>query len=395
MTHVVISGGGIAGTATALALRTAGIGATVLEARPAEHGGGAVVRLNPNGMDALRAVDAHQAVIAESFPLVRGEFLGPDGVRRGYRLSADPGSERGLPRVMHWSALAGALRTEATRRGAVFRHGSPVTDVERTATGVAAVLGDGTRVEGDALVGADGVHSRIRTLIDPGAPDPERLGTRTLYGWAPDPPCERPPPEVLRIHTGARAFFAPTLDPRTGGCFWFTSLRAPDDPVTDVEELRRELLEVYAGDESPAATIVAHSEVILSFDDHALAHLPRWHSDRMVVIGDAAHVAPPASEQGAAIAVEDGVCLARCLRDLPDPERAFAAFERLRRERVEAVVALGQRGTRGAHRGRAARLLNDVRARVAGWTNWQRRPATGGPAWAFEHHIDWDRTVGS
>ena len=87
--RVVVSGGGIAGTALALALRTAGIAVTVVEARPADHGEGAVVRLNPNGMDALRAVRAHQPVIARSFPLVRTERINPDGSRIGYALGAD------------------------------------------------------------------------------------------------------------------------------------------------------------------------------------------------------------------------------------------------------------------------------------------------------------------
>jgi 2-polyprenyl-6-methoxyphenol hydroxylase-like FAD-dependent oxidoreductase len=50
----------------------------------------------------------------------------------------------------------------------------------------------------------------------------------------------------------------------------------------------------------------------------------------MIVIGDAAHAPTPASGQGASLSMEDGVMLAQCLRDLPDPERAFARFEALR-----------------------------------------------------------------
>jgi 2-polyprenyl-6-methoxyphenol hydroxylase-like FAD-dependent oxidoreductase len=391
--HVVVSGGGIAGTTAALALATAGIAATVVETRPADHDGGAVVRINPNGMDALRAVGVHQAVIAESFPLVRSERIGPDGQRVGYRIAADPTSERGLPRVLHWSRLAGVLRAAAQARGAAFRNGSPVVEVDRSAAGVAAVLADGTRVGGDVLIGADGVGSRVRSSIDPDAPAPRWLGTRTVYGYAADPHCEPPPPEVLRAHLGPRGFFAATRDTRTGGCFWFTSLRA-DQPADrtvdpDVEQLRTELLDRFAGGAGIAATVIEHSERILSFDDHALPHLPRWHDERMIVIGDAAHVAPPASEQGAAIAVEDGVVLAQCLRDLPDPAAAFATFERLRRARVERVVAIGEAGTTRAHHGALGRRLRAVTDRAARLLDWQRRPPTGGPAWAFDHHVDW------
>ncbi|SFS97093.1 FAD-dependent oxidoreductase [Saccharopolyspora flava] len=389
MEHVVVSGGGIAGTALALALRSAGIAVTVVESRPADHGEGAVVRLNPNGMDALRAVDAHQPVIARSFPLVRTERVRPDGSRIGYSLGADPSSERGLPRVMHWPVLSEVLREQAVERGAEFRNGCRVVDADPAAAAV--TLADGSRVEGDVLVGADGANSLVRGRINPDGPEPQRLGTRTIYGYAAEPGCEPPPPEVLRSYLGAKGFFAATRDSHSGGCFWFTSLRAPvprrrDEPQ-DVDALRAEMTELFAGDGTIAPTVVGNSERILSFDDHALPHVPRWCTDRAIIIGDALHVAPPASEQGAAMAVEDGVQLARCLRDHTSPAAAFAAFERLRRERVEAVVAMGRMGTSRAHHP-MARRFRDLRNKAKRAFAWQRKPPMG-RGWAYDHHIDW------
>ena len=383
--QVVIVGGGIAGTAAALALRTADIPVTVLESRPAEHGEGSVVRLNPNGMDALRAVDAHQPIIGASFPLVRTERVTPGGKRIGYALAADPASPRGLPRVLHWATLSRLLRERASERGATFRHDAAVVDVDERA----AVLDTGERVEGDVLVGADGVHSLVRRRIDPDAPAPERIGTRTVYGFASKPGCEPPPPEVLRAQLGAKAFFAATRESRSGGCFWFTSLPVPERAEPrDRERLRAELVELYADDGGIAATVVANSESILTFDDHALHSLPHWQDRNRIVIGDALHVAPPASEQGAALAVEDGVELARCLRDLPVAE-ALATFERLRRERVEAVVAAGRAGTSRAHQPLLAKKMRELRSKAQRLIDWQRRPPTGG-GWAYDHHIEWN-----
>jgi AraC-like DNA-binding protein len=143
--HVVVSGGGIAGTTAALALATAGIAATVVETHPADHDGGAVVRINPNGMDALRAIGVHQAVIAESFPLIRSERIGPDGQRVGYRIAADPTSERGLPRVLHWSRLAGVLRAAA------YRLGLPTGAINGQVMDLTDVLGTGIRRLADQL----------------------------------------------------------------------------------------------------------------------------------------------------------------------------------------------------------------------------------------------------
>ncbi|MEB3371441.1 FAD-dependent oxidoreductase [Saccharopolyspora mangrovi] len=391
--HVVVSGGGIAGTALALALRTAGIGVTVVESRPADHGEGAVVRLSPNGMDALRAVGAHQPLIARSFPLVRSERIRPDGSRLGYALGADPSCERGLPRVMHWPVLSAVLREQAIDRGAEFRHGHRAVDADVEQPAV--TLADGSTVEGDVLVGADGANSLVRGRINPDGPEPERLGTRTVYGYAADPGCEPPPPEVLRSYLGAKAFFAATRDSHSGGCFWFTSLRAPDprrrDDPQNTDELRAEMSVLFAGEDTIAPTVVGNSDRILSFDDHALPHVPRWHTDRAIIIGDALHVAPPASEQGAAMAVEDGVQLARCLRDHATPAAAFAAFEGLRRDRVEAVVAMGRLGTSRAHHP-LARRLRGLRTKAKRLVEWQRKPPMG-RGWAYDHHIDWPQTT--
>ena len=71
--------------------------------------------------------------------------------------------------------------------------------------------------------------------------------------------------------------------------------------------------------------------------------VPHWHRGRMVLVGDAAHAPSNSSGQGASLAIESAVQLARCLRDLPDSRRAFAAYERLRRTRVEKVAARAAR----------------------------------------------------
>ena len=70
--------------------------------------------------------------------------------------------------------------------------------------------------------------------------------------------------------------------------------------------------------------------------------VPTWSKGRMVLIGDAANATSPSSGQGASLAIESAVELARCLRDLPH-EQAFAAYEQLRRARVEKIIAQAAR----------------------------------------------------
>lgn len=67
--------------------------------------------------------------------------------------------------------------------------------------------------------------------------------------------------------------------------------------------------------------------------------VPRWYSRRMVLVGDAVHAPSSSSGQGASLAIESAVQLARCLRDAPTPSDAFTRYEQLRRKRVESVAA--------------------------------------------------------
>jgi 2-polyprenyl-6-methoxyphenol hydroxylase-like FAD-dependent oxidoreductase len=79
----------------------------------------------------------------------------------------------------------------------------------------------------------------------------------------------------------------------------------------------------------------------------------------MIIIGDAAHAASPSSGQGASMAIEDGVVLARALGAHADVDAAFRAFEAERRDRVQRVVALGRRNGTGKTPGPLGRAIRD------------------------------------
>jgi 2-polyprenyl-6-methoxyphenol hydroxylase-like FAD-dependent oxidoreductase len=128
-------------------------------------------------------------------------------------------------------------------------------------------------------------------------------------------------------------------------------------------------------------------------NQHDMPSVPTWHRGSMVIVGDAAHATSPASGQGASMAIEDAVVLAKCLRDLPDIRQAFAAYEQLRRERVERVVAQGGRSSSGKAAGPIARVLRDLMLPV-----FLKRAAGGGErslAWMYGYHIDWDEKMAS
>jgi len=106
----------------------------------------------------------------------------------------------------------------------------------------------------------------------------------------------------------------------------------------------------------------------------------------MVIIGDAAHAPSPTSGQGASMAAEDAVVLAKSLRDLPDVPQALAAYEGLRRKRVERIVAQGARTSSSKTPGPAGRVLRDLLLPVV----FKFLVTDRSQAWIYRYHIDWD-----
>jgi FAD-dependent urate hydroxylase len=123
---------------------------------------------------------------------------------------------------------------------------------------------------------------------------------------------------------------------------------------------------------------------------HDLATIPTWHRGPAVLVGDAAHATSPNAGQGASLAMEDALVLAKCLRDLPDTEQALAAYERLRRQRAEQVVAYSHRI------GRSKTISNPVGVWVRDLVMpfaLRRFANPEAHAWIYTHHIDWNDKV--
>lgn len=121
---------------------------------------------------------------------------------------------------------------------------------------------------------------------------------------------------------------------------------------------------------------------------HTLPSLPRWHSDRMIVIGDAAHAPSPSSGQGASLSIEDAVQLARCLRDLPDSRSALAGAESVRRRRVEPIVKAAARVNNDKAATGVARVMRDAMLPVFLKLMTGSRRSRG----LYGYRIDWEGT---
>jgi 2-polyprenyl-6-methoxyphenol hydroxylase-like FAD-dependent oxidoreductase len=366
MTEALIIGGGIAGAVTAMALRRAGIDSVIYEAYPTGAADiGAFLTIMHNGMDALRAIDAHECVIRNSFPANGIELVSSAGETLGVREFGQDGVTS--PRTVTRAQLYTALHEESARRGIRIEHGKRLVGAKSSGSGVTAEFEDGSTASGDLLIGADGIHSAVRRLIDPECPRPRYTGLNIVYGYTRDSAIPEAP-ERYRMIQGSRAAFGYTTDP-DGRTYWFSRIPWPERERRELEEIipgqwREQAIGELAQDRTPAAQIVRATEDLYGGQAYDIPSTEVWSAESMVLVGDAAHAASPASVQGASMALEDGVVLAQCLRDLPEIPEAFAAYERLRRARVERIVAAG-----------------------AG------QSSEGYRTWLYEHHIDWDAPV--
>ncbi len=390
----LVIGGGIAGPVAGMALRKAGIDATVYEAydSTADNIGGGL-SIAPNGLAALAVLDADRVVLDIGEPMTSIVLQS----WTGKRLATFGGELPDLPPMQFvWrSDLYRALYDEALRRGVRIEHGRRLVGLTQTPQAVTATFADGSQASADILIGADGIHSSVRALIDPNAPAPRYAGL-VSFGARLDNTGLAPTNGAMLMVFGKRAFFGyQILDDGSGG--WFVNLpSAEPTPLAELQLTSRpewlaRLAEVFAADRSPATDLIRRTrpeDLLLVGPMEDIPTVPTWSRGRVVLIGDAAHPTSPSSGQGASLAIESAVQLARCLRDLPYPA-ALAAYEQLRRARVERIIAMAAKNNARKAAGPVARILRDALLPTA--MRLLAKPEK--MAWQFNYRIDWDAPV--
>jgi 2-polyprenyl-6-methoxyphenol hydroxylase-like FAD-dependent oxidoreductase len=224
MGKALIVGGGVAGPVAAMALQHAGIDAVVYVAHPQTAGEvGSYLTVASNGLDALRAIGAEQPVRAAGFPTPTNLLLSGGGRRLGRVSNGGRLADGTAAHTIKRARLYRALHQQAADRGIQVAFGKRLVDAEATSDGgVLATFQDGTKAAGALLVGADGVHSTTRALIDPAAPAGRYVGLVNFGGYTPQPAAGAEP-GVWHMSFGRRAFFGYVTDP-AGGTVWFANL---------------------------------------------------------------------------------------------------------------------------------------------------------------------------
>ena len=386
----IVIGGGIAGHTAALALHKAGIDAAVYEgyATPAEKVGGPIA-LATNGVAALEVIGAQSAVLDNSYPIAH------QVTRIGSRTMAMP-SLPDLPpmRIVLRQDLYAALQELAADKGIPTYYGKRLVGADQDGAGALARFADGSSVTADLIIGADGVHSTVRTLIDPDAPGPSYTGLLSVDGHS---ELDAGDPDVMSFAFGSKANYLFWRHP-DGGTIWGANVPRPapmsvrEARAAGLEHWRQTLLELY-GPDDPGGELIRRTDpdrMNATGAIYIMPSVPRWSRGRLVITGDAAHAPSNSSGQGASLAVESAIELAKCLRDASSIEGATAAYEALRRPRVERIARQASRINRTKTPGRlgqvvAASIMPLVMAAA------MRPEKIFGPT--LRYRIDWDAPV--
>ncbi|MFB9661895.1 FAD-dependent oxidoreductase [Glycomyces mayteni] len=389
-TTAVVIGGGVAGPVTAAALAKAGIEATVYEAYPGRpEGVGGTLALAANGKRALGVLGADEAIAEIGDPV-----SAQDLTVRNRRFSVPQLPDVGPMWTVHRADLHRVLHERAEAMGVRFAFGKRLESIREDGDGATAVFSDGSEAGADVVVGADGLYSTVRSLIDPANPGPRYTGMLSFEAVSDH---EVPVgPEVMNFAFGRRGYYL-YWRLAQGGTRWGVNLPHPD-PMS-IKEVRARaneawlarLLELY-GDDDPGAELLRRTppERLLGHGSlWIMPSVPVWHRGRAVLVGDSVHAPSNSSGQGASLAVESGIELARCLRDLPVPE-AFAAYVRLRRARVEGIAANAAKINRAKAPGPFAQAVMPLLMPLVLKTAMDPEK-TLGPI--QRHRLDWDARV--
>ncbi|MEV0648004.1 FAD-dependent oxidoreductase [Phytomonospora sp. NPDC050363] len=337
----VVVGAGITGLATAARLRELDWDVTLVEKAPGPRAQGYMIDFFGPGYEAARRAGLEPRLTELAGNVEEVAYFDRAGRRRAgiaYE-SFKEGIDGDLLSIMR-PDLELALRETA---GVEPRYGLGIAGIDNGPDGVTATFTDGSRVEADLLVGADGIHSRTRELVF-GTGFIRPLGLHTAAFIFDDP--------QVRETVGPRFALTDSVDRemgfyglRDGRVAVFTvhrtdSLDIPADPRPTLRETYGDLGWIV-----PRALAALPAAEEIYYDLVAQVEMPSWHRDRVVVLGDAAYAVSLLAGQGASLGIAGAHLLAGALRAEPTVAGALTEFER---RWMPVVTERQRRGRQGA-----------------------------------------------
>ncbi|MDD8024770.1 MAG: FAD-dependent monooxygenase [Paracoccaceae bacterium] len=358
---ITVLGAGVAGLTVARALALRGAEVTVFEQADAIREVGAGLQISPNGARVLQALGLGTALaaagpVAEAVELIDGETA--TRVARLDLARLRPGAEY---RFVHRARLIELLAAGARDAGVQIRLLQKIDSVTLGDHKPRLVTAQGVEMEADFLIGADGLHSKVRQALN-GAVAPfftHQVAWRALI------PCDDTAPKLAQVFMGAGKHLVSY--PLGGG------LRN----IVAIEERRRWVEEGWTLRDDPLTLRAAFEDFCPTVRDwldqveepwlwglfrHPVAE--RWHGQGAAILGDAAHPTLPFLAQGAVMALEDAWVLAEALASHDSDDAALAAYQAMRRPRCARVVEAANKNARNYHLSGLSRAVGHLGLRL-------------------------------
>lgn len=390
--RILIAGAGIGGLTAALSLLRRGYDVQVCEQAVELREVGAGLQLSPNGLRALYQLglgDALQALASE--PQGKEIRLWSTGQTwKLFDLGKTSVADYGYPYFTIYRPDLLKVLTDAVRaiKADAITLNAKCVGFEQTAQGVTLKLGDGRTLQGDMLIGADGVHSPIRGQLF-GADQPSFSG---CLAWRGVIAMERLPRHMHRpvgtnwVGPGAHVIHYPL---HGGKLMNFVGIVERDDWQVESwtqKGTREECHADFHGWHQDVHELISHIDVPYKWALMARPPLETWSVGRVTLMGDACHPTLPFLAQGAVMAIEDGYLLGRCIeRHEDNPALALARYEQARIERTTRIVL---RSTENGKRFHNPALASFEGAAAYVDREWAEDKVRERYDWLFRYNVD-------
>jgi 2-polyprenyl-6-methoxyphenol hydroxylase-like FAD-dependent oxidoreductase len=331
MVRIAIAGGGIGGLTVALALREFGFEAEVYEQAPALLDVAAAIAIWPNAMRVLERLGLGTMIREHAGEMAEIRWLDQRGnlINRVSIANAV---------ALHRADLQSTLLRALPQQRIIL--GERLIAYDTRKDKVVARFETGEEIEADFLVGADGIHSRVRSQLL-GNDQPTYRGYTVWRGIASEPPDGIPPATAIEVHRrGQRFGIGPVGAGRIG---WWAAANAAEPAGTHEhqrEDAQHELLRLFKGWYPPVVELIAATlpQMILTTSAFDREPNPAWGNKRVTLLGDAIHPTTPNLGQGGCLAIEDSIVLARCFQKYGPTEAALRKYEGCRYSRTAAIT---------------------------------------------------------
>ncbi|HEX8176544.1 MAG TPA: FAD-dependent monooxygenase [Pyrinomonadaceae bacterium] len=361
--RVIIIGGGIGGLCAAISLRRIGLDVEVYEQADELRAVGAGLTIWANAIKALRKLGLADKVIQAGARIERGELMTSTGRVLSRTATGELEERFGEPTVAIHRADLHEILMDALPAGIVHLN-ERCERFEDDEAGVSVRFAGGKNDRADLLVGADGIHSVIRRQLFPEV-KLRYSGYTTWRGV---------------VETRDEAALGKTSE--TWGCgarfgivrvdrervYWFSTANVEAGRKLSAAETRGFLLSYYKGWHHPVEHLIESTpaERILHNDIYDIAPMKRWHRGRVALLGDSAHPTTPNMGQGACMAIESSLALARCLRQGEDLQESLRRYERERMPRTAWITNQSRKiGRIGQFQSRLLCTLRDAFIQLA------------------------------